>query len=85
MSRWRDYLRGFCNVFAGAEHISLFPAKLDGYPRRSEADALRSDWETVGGDMRKVMGDLDRAIRSAPDGELQHVSERSDGAQTPLP
>ncbi len=61
MSRWRDYLRGFCSAFDGAA-TSLFPTRLDDYPHKNEAEAIRADWETVGDNMKTVMDELERTI-----------------------
>src|SRR5688572_2564288 len=58
MSRWRDYLTGFCQAF------TLFPDPEDfqGYPHKNEDEAIRGDWQKVGDAMRKVVGELEKTI-----------------------
>ncbi len=54
--RIQNILRGMGSV------VDLWPAKRDRYakahPYRTDADALRHDWERIGGDMYKAFNQV---------------------------
>lgn len=62
MSRWRDYLTGFCQAFDW-----LYVPDIQGYPHRNEAEALEGDWRKVGDAMQKVIGELESTIKKETD------------------
>jgi hypothetical protein len=68
-----DIARGFMMGLAefGSFGVQLYD--LDGYPYDDEAHALYSDWETLGGDLEKVIRD----------GEKDSTSERTPNRQAP--
>jgi hypothetical protein len=54
----RDGLKTFSTGFVtGVASLTSFahPASVPRYPHRSPAEALRSDWSRIGGDMKKVV------------------------------
>ena len=51
---WRGFLKGMGSL------LNLFP-RYD-IKNKSDAEALASDWEAVGNDMKKAMQQIDREI-----------------------
>ena len=55
----RGFLRGLyapANLFDGAEQTYPHGVRFIDRISRSDTDALRSDWQMIGGDMRAVIG-----------------------------
>ncbi len=69
---YRDdaFWRGFAGVFDFYGDFSLFHYERD--PWRADYEALRSDWEAVGGDMRRAMRrfEIEHAEELAGQGRL---------------
>lgn len=53
----REFWIGYSQAF----NLFPFPEDYRGYPHKSVEDALRSDWEAVGGDMWKAIDEFERA------------------------
>jgi len=52
-----EFWHGFTHAF------DIFPdPEIRGYLHKSEAEAIASDWGKVGGDMRRVIDELERKI-----------------------
>lgn len=59
--RWKTFWQGFLEGLASL--ASIFPTfDVQGYPHKSEKDALASDWRAIEGDMGTVFrsGERDR-------------------------
>jgi hypothetical protein len=61
--RVRTILRGFVEGMASAFGASRFD--IHGYPHRNDAEALHSDWRSVGKDLRRVIDNLSKTLNDS--------------------
>jgi hypothetical protein len=63
--RHSAFLSGLVTGIAGLTAFAA-PASPIRYPYATDADALRSDWQVVGDDMRAAMRRTDEEVEKAP-------------------
>jgi hypothetical protein len=57
-SKWNSFWSGVGSIF----NISgqFYDAEIERILNQSDADALKSDWDAVGKDFKKILGDIER-------------------------
>lgn len=60
---WREIRRSW-TVYRNVDMFNLFPAHRHRTVARLDRDALDSDWQAIGHDLRYAMAKADREIRS---------------------
>jgi hypothetical protein len=61
--KWRAFWQGFASVFDlfGVHHERRYKALMKDVLGKTDAEAIRSDWEAVGGDLRKAIEQVEAA------------------------
>ena len=64
--KWRAFWTGFASVFDlfGVQSQRRYDALMKDLgrdPHKTDAEAIRSDWEAVGGDLRKALDRVEAA------------------------